>query len=173
MILYSIQTRATDRSERGNRVQLWMIRHAEAKSTWETGGTDFDRPLTETGRAAFGALCRRLDARPFPELILHSPRRRAVETAELLRESLALDEAALEILPALGESPRLSDLAAATEDRHVSTIAIVGHQPSMSALVWEMTGAQTPFSPGAVAVIEFAEKRIVRSEGALLWRESP
>ncbi len=173
MILYFIHTRATDRSERGIRVQLWMIRHAEAKSTWETGGTDYDRPLTETGRAAFGALCRRLEARPFPELILHSPRRRAVETAELLRESLALDEAALEILPALGESPRLSDLAAATEDRHVSTIAIVGHQPSMGVLVWEMTGRQASFSPGSIAAIEFADAGISRGNGVLLWSESP
>lgn len=154
-------------------MQLWMIRHAEAMSTWETGGTDFDRPLTESGRAAFSGLCRQLEHRPLPELILHSPRRRAVETAELLCESLSLHAAELEVLPALGDAPRFADLASATVSRATTTIAIVGHQPSMGTLVWEMTGRQTPFSPGTITAIEFADGQVVRGGGVMLWRESP
>jgi len=154
-------------------MQLWMIRHAEAMSTWETGGSDFDRPLTEDGRAEFGALCRQLRDRPAPQRILHSPRLRAVETAEILRRSFDLPESVLEMVPELGEAPLVGELVAATADRDESVVAVVGHQPSMGHLVYTLTGRSVRYSPGTIAAIEFANGSVAKEMGELLWSESP
>lgn len=63
-------------------VELYLVRHAQA------AGRDGDDPgLSERGRAQAGALGARLAARPFAAL-LHSPRRRAEETARIVSSFL-------------------------------------------------------------------------------------
>lgn len=152
-------------------MQLWMIRHGEARGTAECGGRDFDRTLTDEGREAFAKLCRQLKDLPPPQFILHSPRIRAVQTAEILRKTLGLDESQLESVSEFGLPHPLSDLRRALIERSESVVAVVGHQPSVGILTRELTGAMVPFSPGTIAAIEFTDGRVEADAGTLLWYE--
>jgi phosphohistidine phosphatase SixA len=152
-------------------MQLWMIRHGQARGTEECGGSDFDRTLTDEGRTAFGRLCRQLTEVPLPQYILHSPRLRAAQTATILRETLGLDESQQEAVTEFGQSHLLEDIRWAMSGRTEAVIAIVGHQPSVGVLTREITGAIVPFSPGTIAAIEFADGRIEPDAGTLLWYE--
>ena len=126
---------------------LWLLRHAEAAE----GTPDEDRPLTERGvdqaRAAGFALDR-LGARP--DLCLTSPKRRAHQTASLACEALGI-EPVLE--PALAGHPfDAVALAAGLED-----VLLVGHDPSFSLTVHDLTGAQARMRKGGLAGIEKGE----------------
>ncbi len=74
---------------------LWLLRHGQtewSKSGQYTGATDID--LTETGREQARDAGRRLEGVSF-DLVLSSPRRRALETARLagLPEPVVVDDA--------------------------------------------------------------------------------
>ncbi len=126
---------------------LWLLRHAEAAD----GMPDDERPLTERGvrqaqtaGAALSRLAVSLDA------CLSSPKVRAVQTAELAVEPLGLE---VSTDPALGGEPfDPRELAAGLED-----VLLVGHDPSMSLAVHELTGAQTRLKKGGLAGIAKGE----------------
>ena len=70
---------------------LTLIRHA--KSSWDYPGlTDFERPLNDRGRRDAPRMAQRLgrSCKP-PLLLLSSPATRAVTTARLFAETLAVD----------------------------------------------------------------------------------
>src|SRR5438045_2953639 len=63
--------------------EVWLIRHGEtewSRSGLHTGRTDL--PLTEAGRANAAAIARRLSGHAF-DLVLSSPRLRALDTCRL------------------------------------------------------------------------------------------
>lgn len=58
---------------------LWLLRHA--KSDWDTGAADFDRPLKKRGRKSADRLGAWLAERgECPDRVISSPAARAVET---------------------------------------------------------------------------------------------
>jgi phosphohistidine phosphatase len=126
---------------------LWLLRHAQAAD----GVPDDDRPLTELGIAqarAAGHALKRLDVRI--DACLSSPKRRAVETARLACEPLGV-EVTLE--PALGGEPfDAHDLAAG-----LGEVLLVGHDPSFSMTLHDLTGAQARMRKGGLAAIEKGE----------------
>lgn len=130
-------------------MELYVVRHAIA----EDGALDDARALTEKGKKRFGKmveLLNRLDVR-FDRL-LHSPKRRAVETAELLS---GLVDGELEVSERLTEAPSKALLGVLRGRR----VAVVGHEPHLSALTaWLLTGAP------AGAAIEL-------KKGAIAWLE--
>jgi phosphohistidine phosphatase len=121
--------------------QLWLLRHAEA----EPHGTreDSERRLTERGERqarAAGAALERLGA-SF-EAVLFSPKARARQ-----RETLAMHAPlaggfdgvqALEAIAGLGVDGRL---------------LLVGHEPDMSRVLADLTGARADVKKGGVAVV--------------------
>ncbi len=131
-------------------MELYVVRHAIA----EDGELDDARALTEKGKKRFEKMVEllgRLDVR-FDRLV-HSPKRRAVETAELLA---GLVDGDLEVSELLTEAPSKALLGLL----HGARVAIVGHEPHLSALVaWLLTGAS------AGAVIELKKGAIARLEG--------
>lgn len=155
---------------------LYLVRHAIAEESSATG-RDADRALTAEGkakmrRAAAGlaALAVRLD------LVLTSPYRRAVETAEILASTLGGVET--RILPELmaGSDPP-SLLAALRPHRQIDALALVGHQPDLGYLASQvMTGSADacplPFKKGAVACFEIATPR-GSLRGELSWFMTP
>jgi phosphohistidine phosphatase len=111
---------------------LWLLRHAEAAD----GFPDDERPLTERGvrhAEAAGQALARLGAQI--DACLSSPKRRAVETAQHACEPLGV---AVTIEPKLSGEPF---------DAHELTVGLgnvllVGHDPSFSLTVHDLTGAQ-------------------------------
>ncbi len=126
---------------------LWLLRHAQAAD----GMPDDERPLTDRGvtqaRAA-GAALKRLGVSL--DLCLSSPKRRAVQTAQLACEPLGVE---VVVEPALaGEPFDPSALAPGVED-----VLLVGHDPSFSVTLHDLTGAQARMRKGGLAAIEKGE----------------
>lgn len=126
---------------------LWLLRHAEAAD----GMPDDERPLTERGirqAEAAGQALRRLDVHL--DACLSSPKRRALHTAQLACEPLGVE---VTVEPALGGEPFDPEaLSAGLED-----VLLVGHDPSFSMTVHELTGAQARMRKGGLAAIRKGE----------------
>jgi phosphohistidine phosphatase len=142
---------------------LWLLRHAEAAD----GLPDDDRPLTERGarqaEAAGRALVRlgvRLDA------CLTSPKLRAVQTAQLACEPLGIE-------PALAGEPFDARAIVGDAGEHV---LLVGHDPSFSLTLHDLTGAQSRMRKGGLAGIEKGELIVLlrpRELAAIAAAEQP
>ena len=122
-------------------VRLWLIRHAHARDADD----DAARTLSQRGRGQVRALAKFLAASRAlqPAEIWHSPLVRARQTAELLGEHLRLDAPLIETAGLTPfDDPRTiaRRIAALRLD-----IAIVGHEPHLSALAsLFVTGKATP-----------------------------
>lgn len=126
---------------------LWMLRHAEA----EDGLPDDQRPLTERGivqarnaGAALKVLGAQIDA------CLTSPKLRAVQTAQYACEPLGLEVRIDRRLA--GEPFDVEELVAG-----LGTTLIVGHDPSFSLTLYDLTGAQARMRKGGLAAIHKGE----------------
>jgi phosphohistidine phosphatase len=126
---------------------LWLLRHAEATD----GSPDGDRPLTDRGvrqAEAAGLALARLGTHI--ELCLSSPKLRALQTARLACEHLGVE---VTVEPALGGEPfDVHELTAGLED-----VMLVGHDPSFSLTLHDLTGAQARMRKGGVAGIAKGE----------------
>jgi len=125
-------------------MDLYLVRHAEAEPERPDGG-DAARALSAAGaerfRAGVAGLARlgvRLDR------IEHSPLLRAQETAELLLPLLD-DGGETAVAPELARASA-GALLARIGDAGGERVALVGHEPSLSALIatlvlgWELVG---------------------------------
>ncbi len=126
---------------------LWLLRHAEAAD----GEPDEARPLTEKGRTqaeaagrALAYLGEEIDA------CLSSPKLRALQTAELACEPLGVE---VTIESALGGEPfDVSEITAG-----LGNVLLVGHDPSFSLLLHDLTGTQARMKKGGLAGIAKGE----------------
>ena len=126
---------------------LWLLRHAEAAD----GFPDDERPLTERGTRqaqAAGRALERLGAHV--DACLTSPKLRAVQTAQLACAPLGVE---------VTNEPRLSgepfdvhDLVAGLGD-----VLLVGHDPSFSLTLHDLTGTQARMRKGGLAGIAKGE----------------
>jgi phosphohistidine phosphatase len=126
---------------------LWLLRHAEAAD----GHPDDERPLTERGvRQATDAGLALARIGIEVEQCLSSPKLRAVQTARLACERLGVP---VTIEPALsGEPFDVRELTAGLGD-----VLLVGHDPSFSLTVHDLTGAQARLRKGGIAGIAKGE----------------
>ena len=120
--------------------EIYVVRHGIAVAREENAPDEF-RPLTEKGRRrfrktarAFARLGRKLDA------ILTSPLVRAVQTAEILAGEIKHGEVAVleQLDPKFGVGSLLEALAARADG--AKAVAVVGHEPQLSALVAALAG---------------------------------
>ncbi|MCS4503719.1 histidine phosphatase family protein [Arhodomonas aquaeolei] len=140
--------------------EVLVLRHAIAEDRDEAarlGVTDERRALTERGirrmREVAAGLARVADP---PARILHSPLRRAVETAELL--AVVFPKARLVETPALapgaGEAA-VYEMLAQGEDG----VAIVGHEPDLGEWLGSALGGRTgpaiPLKKAGSALVRF------------------
>lgn len=116
-------------------MRVVLVRHGPAVDREDPAcPPDPDRPLTPEGRArtrAAAAGLRALDVRP--DLVLTSPYVRAVQTAEIVCEALALDAPATteHLLP--GAEPMA--LAHFLASRSESEVLCTGHEPHLGLLL--------------------------------------
>lgn len=126
---------------------LWLLRHAEA----EDGLPDDERPLTERGAMQADAAGRALAILGVHiDVCLSSPKLRAVQTAERACEPLGLQ---VVVEPALAGEP--FDVQALTAG--LGDVLLVGHDPSFSLLLHDLTGCQARMKKGGLAAVSKGE----------------
>jgi phosphohistidine phosphatase len=137
-------------------MQLVLLRHGKAEDHGHPSG-DGARALVEKGREQVKAAAFLLDgADLLPDLVLTSPVRRALETAEVFCAMAGLPGPMVQGWLACGMSPEVAaaELAAF---RDFPRVAIVGHEPDLSGLAsWllESPGHAVEMRKGALACIE-------------------
>ena len=126
---------------------LWLLRHAEAAD----GMPDDERPLTDKGirqakcaGAALELLGEQID------LCLSSPKVRAMQTAGYACEPLGIE---VRPEPALAGAPFDAEELTAG----LGNVLLVGHDPSFSLLLHDLTGAQARMKKGGLAGVSKGE----------------
>ncbi len=140
--------------------QLWLLRHADA----EPHGTreDSERRLTERGerQARLAGEAIALMGVQFTAL-LSSPKERALRTANIAAQSLGEGHRErLQIHAPLAEGfdarAALAELAQSLPSPEVAQggrLLLVGHEPDLSTVVAELTGARIDLKKGGLAVV--------------------
>lgn len=140
-------------SGRDATVRLVLVRHAVAA---DEAPSDAERALTADGRERFRKRSLPWLAAHGPyDRVLHSPWKRAAQTAEMMKDCLGAG-ARLEACAALARPPDAATLAACAGER----VAAVGHQPWLVELA-----ALACFGPGGVGL---AGRIALRKGGALV-----
>jgi phosphohistidine phosphatase len=149
---------------------LHLLRHAHAgdPATWE--GPDEARPLSDKGRGQaerLGKFLARVGFRADP--IVTSPKRRALETAEIVARHL---ETAVTVDDRLAGSLDLPALEALLHAHGgPQRPMLVGHDPDFSELLATLCAAEIPMRKGALARVEVGALR--PGAGELRWLVSP
>ncbi len=135
-------------------MDVYLLRHGIAEDA-RPGTSDSDRALTREGRDKLRRVLKRAhEAGLAPTLMLSSPYRRALETAEIAADAL---EYRGKIVHAAALVPNSSPSDAWDEIRSRSgeeAILLASHEPLMSSLLAHLLGApglQTDFKKGAIA----------------------
>jgi phosphohistidine phosphatase len=124
-------------------MQVYLLRHGIAEDA-EAGQSDADRALTSEGRDKLRRVLKRARAAGVePAVVLSSPLKRAVETAEVAADSLGFKDKITKtraLVP--GGSPH--DVWEEVRGQQgVPAILLAGHEPLMSALVAFLLGTPT------------------------------
>ena len=118
-------------------MRLYMLRHADAENLRTT---DAARELTPKGKRqaeTVGACCQRLGLRP--DVLLASPFRRTVQTAEAVAAALAGVAVKTENFLASGMEPE-GAFAGLQAYGWAESVMIVGHQPDIGQLAASLLG---------------------------------
>jgi len=138
--------------------RLLIMRHA--KSSWaEAGVRDFDRPLNERGlrdaRRMGQLACSKSQV---PDLIFSSTAMRAATTADLFIENCAgATEAHHNRLDDLYHaSPSIYlEVLVRIDDPEVTTAMIIGHNPGLESLVYQISKQFQAMPTAAIALMEW------------------
>ena len=149
-------------------MRLYIMRHGHSPSITEAHvHTDLERPLSPQGREAVRKMIHHLtDQGGKPALILHSPYKRAIQTAA---EAEAILHAEIELFEPLSNTISGPQLGAEVLRRAKKTpeVLVVGHQPQLGELATHLTGTQFTLRPGGVIAVETGESPRV------LWSCNP
>ncbi len=149
-------------------MRLYFFRHAEAEPSLSN---DFERRLTRRGTSRTeiaGQVLLRLGIKP--QHIFSSPRIRALQTAEILADILDME---VEIEEGIDFGFNLGVVEDLVENLDVDEqVMFVGHEPSMSSVVGQLTGGDVAMKKGGMAradVTFFASPLA----GELIWLIAP
>src|SRR5689334_3057243 len=140
--------------------QLWLLRHGEAVP--HDSKPDAERELTPRGRRQSEAAGIALAALNVEFAACYtSPKVRARETAELACEALNIEP---EDAPVLADGfSRDAALELLLPHDAEARVLAVGHEPTFSQVVFDLTGGRVDFKKGGVAAM-----RVERGAGELL-----
>lgn len=119
---------------------LFIIRHA--KSDWSFDVRDFDRPLSARGFRDAPVMAKRLSASPAaPQLLISSPAKRAITTAQIFAKALNISIQDILQDPAIYEAHQ-QDLLRIVKgiDNAYANAAIFGHNPGFTLLANYLAG---------------------------------
>lgn len=142
-------------------MRLFVVRHARAEERSDAQfPNDSQRPLTKQGIDEFTRLARRLErAWDAPAVVLASRFERAWQTARILRDEAKWPKAQrCEMLEA-DHAGGIAAVEQAILEHAGDSLAVVGHEPTLSELVSHLIGTDLPsvvMRKGAVAVLDVA-----------------
>ena len=153
-------------------VELYLLRHADAGDPEAWRGPDADRPLSSKGEKQSERLGSFLLGIGFqPDVIISSPKLRAMQTAERVGDRLGVEVTADRVLAGgvgVDEVERL--LAEAGNPRRV---VLVGHDPDFSSLLATLCDCEgATMKKGALARID-ARRPLAPGSGELRWLVPP
>ena len=134
---------------------LYVLRHATAAAPTQE---DHERPLTPHGKeeaGAIGAFLKKQDE--LPDYVLSSSARRARETAEAAQAQAgwSVETQTEKLLYEVGPSGVIELLRDIPPSR--KGVLLVGHQPTLSLLISELSASPTPaFPPASLARVDFS-----------------
>jgi len=155
-------------------MKLLIIRHAIAVPRGTPGVPDDERPLTPKGKKRFREAARglaRIARRP--DVILTSPLPRALQTATIAAKAWGGVKPTIE--PALADA-NITKVVAAIEARpRDTTVAVVGHEPALSALLARLLGSpaseRLTLRKGGAALVDLPGA--LSAGGRLVWYLRP
>jgi phosphohistidine phosphatase len=155
-------------------MKLLLVRHAAAVPRGTPGVPDDERPLTAKGKAEFLVAARglvRIAGRP--DVLLTSPLLRARVTAEITARAFKRIELTVE--PALARDS-VDGIVVALKTHPVgATVAVVGHEPALSALTARLLGVSKhdglAFEKGGAALVDLPDGP--SAGGRLIWFLEP
>ena len=154
--------------------KLLLIRHA--KATHETGYIDFERPLQERGLQDAAIMAGRLKEKNLiPQMLVASPALRTLSTANVFSQHLAIRQ--LQTNKDIYEATTLALIKVinALPDEY-DFIALVGHNPGMSDLLYYLTRQIQDVPTCAMMLIEFdidSWMEIIEDAGKLVYYDYP
>lgn len=140
-------------------VELLVMRHA--KSAWDTGAYDFDRPLNERGVATAQSVAQWIcDEDLCPDLVISSSAARTRATVGPIVEACGLDDFDVIFRRSLYLAD-VDDWMNVLWNQTVERLLICGHNPGIDELVIELVGSMPPLTAkgklmttAAVAVLD-------------------
>src|SRR5579862_722860 len=138
---------------------LILVRHAKS-SRDDPMLADKDRPLKDRGMRDAPKMGRRLAKRDLhPDLILSSPARRALATAEIIAKKLDYPESKIVVRDRLyeAEADDLLDVVSELDDG-LHTVMLFGHNPGLFELAHRFSSEITRLPTCAVVEITFPMK---------------
>jgi phosphohistidine phosphatase len=154
-------------------MELYLLRHGIAE---DNAATDADRQLTEEGRQKLRRVLKRAaSAGVSPSLILSSPYKRAIETAEIAAAELDYKGKILRVGSLTPDSSPPSVWSEIREHRDQPSILLAGHEPLFSSTVAYLLGSTQE-------MIDFRKAALVRidirgfsasPQGVLQWMLTP
>ena len=135
------------------RVKIYLMRHGPAEDE-AASGKDGDRALTPAGRDRVRLVARELIHRgKTPHAVLSSPLVRARQTAEILMQEAGLGAAALELRNELAMTGHAAALLREVVAAKRKRVVLVGHEPELSSLVFELTGTSLIMQKAMIVAI--------------------
>ena len=156
-------------------MELYLLRHGIAEDH-APSGRDPDRRLTDEGREKLRRVLKRAaSADVSPSLILSSPFKRALETAEIAASELRYKGEILRTGALLPDSSPPSLWSEIREHRSEPSILLAGHEPLFSSTVAWLLGSTNQ-------MVDFRKAALVRidiysfsasPQGVLQWMLTP
>jgi phosphohistidine phosphatase len=156
-------------------MQLYILRHGIAEDG-KPGGNDADRALTTEGKKKLREILQvAKKAGVSPTLIISSPYRRAIESAQVAVEVLGYKDKVLEtnaLIPTSDPKPVWEEIRVHKSE---SQLMLVGHEPLLSMLIGYLLAAPSlsiDLKKGALVRIDF-DSFGAQPHGVLKWMLVP
>jgi phosphohistidine phosphatase len=155
--------------------RLFIVRHAIAEERGEAYPDDTQRPLSSKGIERFQKVVRGLKALDVSlDCVLSSPLVRARQTADLLVAGLRGRPEIVEVKALAPDGTYRELCAELAKLTRFSSIALVGHEPSIGELTARLIGSKPAleFKKGAVCCVE-PDTLPPAGPGRLVWFVPP
>ena len=156
---------------------IYLIRHA--KSSWKnTENSDFERPLNKRGKADRKIIGKRLAIENcIPCLFVSSSAKRTKETSIEIAKAIGYNITQIKYMDSLYHASSNVMLSAINnQDNKFENLIMVGHNPGISNLNFQLTGQFISFSTSGISKITFETENweeIFNDTGYLEFFENP
>jgi phosphohistidine phosphatase len=157
---------------------IYLVRHANAG--WDNSWTaDFDRSLSDRGRMEAKEVSKRMFNKGIvPELIISSPAKRAISTAEIFAGKLGIDKEKIiqKIEIYQGGPEELADIVQSLSEE-CRSVMLFGHNPGITMFSsWLAGKSMASMDTCGIVCIELGKskwKDAGGGKGTVLWYDCP